>query len=137
MTRTVISFFVSVPVLSEQIVVTAPSVSTEESFLTTTFLPASTDAPSARAIVIVVGSHSGTAAIAIETAYMRLSTKAPAPSRYIDIMNMIIQIPSVSLATNFPIFLSSFWSGDSTFLVSTASRAISPNRVALPVLVIS
>ncbi len=70
-----------VPVLSEHIVVTAQSVSTEESFLTTTDLPASTVAQSARAIVIVVGSHSGTAAIAIDTAYMRLSTSASVPSR--------------------------------------------------------
>ena len=66
--RTVIWFFVSVPVLSEQIVVTAPSVSTAPSFFTMTDLPARTEAPSASAIVIVVGSPSGTAAIAIETA---------------------------------------------------------------------
>ena len=76
-----ISPLVRVPVLSEHIVVTAQSVSTEESFLTTTDLPASTVAQSARAIVIVVGSHSGTAAIAIDTAYMRLSTSASVPSR--------------------------------------------------------
>ena len=36
---------------------------------------------------------------------------------------------SVIFATNLPIFLSSFWSGESTFSVSTASFAISPNFV--------
>lgn len=77
---TVISFFVSVPVLSEHIVVTAQSVSTDESFFTITDFPASTEAPSARAMVMVVGSHSGTAAMAIDTAYMRFSTNAPVPS---------------------------------------------------------
>lgn len=73
--RTVISFFVSVPVLSLQMVVTAPSVSTDESFLMIAIFRASTDAPSASAIVIVVGSHSGTAAIAVATENIRLSRK--------------------------------------------------------------
>ncbi len=79
--RMVISFFVRVPVLSEHMVVTAPRVSTEESFFTITDLLASTEAPSASAIVIVVGSHSGTAAMAIETAYIKFSTNLPVPSR--------------------------------------------------------
>ncbi len=39
----------------------------------------------------------------------------------------------VIFATNLPIFLSSFWSGESTFSVSTASLAISPNRVLFPI----
>jgi hypothetical protein len=67
---TVISFLVKVPVLSLQIVVTAQRVSTEGSFLIITFLFERTVAHKASAIVIVVGSHSGTAEIATETAYI-------------------------------------------------------------------
>lgn len=52
-------------------------------------------------------------------------------------MKITTQIASVIFATNVQILLSSFWSGESTFFVSTASRAISPNRVLLPVFVTS
>ena len=131
--RTVIWFLVSVHVLSEQIVVTAPSVSTAQSFFTMTDFPARTDAPSASAIVIVVGSPSGTAAIAMETAYIRFSTICPVPSRNATIANRMKQMTTVIFATNLPIFLSSFWRGESTFSVSTASWAISPNLVLFPI----
>ena len=129
--RTVISFFVSVPVLSLQMVVTAPSVSTDESFLMIAIFRASTDAPSASAIVIVVGSHSGTAAIAVATENMRLSRKLS--PRSIPTTKRRVQITRVTFATNFPMCSSSFWSGDFIFSVSVASLAIDQNFVCIPV----
>lgn len=129
--RTVISFFVSVPVLSLQIVVTAPSVSTDESFLIIAIFRASTDAPSASAIVMVVGSHSGTAAMAVATENIRLSRMLSL--RIIPTKKRIVQITNVTFATNLPMCSSSFWSGDFIFSVSVASLAIDQNRVCIPV----
>ncbi|GMA25957.1 hypothetical protein GCM10025864_37160 [Luteimicrobium album] len=63
-TRAVISFLVSVPVLSEQIVVTAPSVSTDGRRRVIALRRAICWTPSASVMVTSAGSPSGTAATA-------------------------------------------------------------------------
>ena len=70
---TVISFCVSVPVLSEQITVADPSVSTEASLRISAWRLIISCMPSARLIVTTAGSPSGTAAIARLTAMMKTS----------------------------------------------------------------
>ncbi len=67
-TFTVISFRVSVPVLSLQMTVVLPSVSTAGSRRTTAFWRAMRLTPMARTIVTTMGSPSGTAATAAVTA---------------------------------------------------------------------
>ena len=62
--RTVMRFIVSVPVLSVQITVVAPSVSTAERLRTSAFFAAMRLTPSASVIVATKGSPSGTAATA-------------------------------------------------------------------------
>ena len=74
--RTVISFRVSVPVLSEQIVVVEPRVSTEESLRTITFRRAMRCVPSDSTIVVIAVSPSGTAATASDTASSSTSTRS-------------------------------------------------------------
>ena len=67
---TVIWFWVSVPVLSEQITVAQPSVSTAGSLRMSAFLLIICCMPSARQMVTIAGRPSGTAAIARLTAVM-------------------------------------------------------------------
>jgi len=62
--ETVISFFVRVPVLSEQITVVSPRVSTEGSFLISAFFESIFLTEIAREIVTTAGRPSGTAATA-------------------------------------------------------------------------
>ena len=62
---TVISFLVSVPVLSVEITLVDPRVSTEESFFTTAFFLANRFTPLVRATVICMGRAWGTTATAI------------------------------------------------------------------------
>ena len=64
---TVISFFVSVPVLSEQMTDADPSVSTEDSFCTIARCRAIRCTPSASTTDSTAGSPSGTAATASDT----------------------------------------------------------------------
>ncbi len=71
---TVISFCVSVPVLSEQITVAEPRVSTEASRRISAWRLIISRMPSARLMVTTAGSPSGTAAIARLTATMKYLT---------------------------------------------------------------
>ena len=64
--RTVISFWVRVPVLSVQITVVEPRVSTAGSRRTRTRMPAIRCIPRARVMVVTASSPSGTAAMASE-----------------------------------------------------------------------
>jgi len=66
--ETLIWLVVSVPVLSEQMTLVAPSVSTLGSERTMAFLRAMRDAPSDRHVVMTAGRPSGMAATASETA---------------------------------------------------------------------
>ena len=129
---TVISFFVSVPVLSESITVVAPRVSTDESCFIIAFLRARVWTPRARAIVIVAGRPSGTAATATDTVKSRFSMKGLSCRKYpvrksvVERMPVIIRIPM-------PIRLSSFWRGDGSCFVVAVRWAIFPNSVFSPV----
>ncbi len=78
---TVISFCVNVPVLSEQITVAEPSVSTEDSLRMSACRLTISRMPSAREIVTTAGSPSGTAAIARLIAIMNTSVISTAKSR--------------------------------------------------------
>src|SRR3989338_2961118 len=69
---TVISFLVSVPVLSEQMIVTEPSASVAGSFFMIMFFLASRRAPMAREMVMIAGRLLGMAA----TARLRENTKS-------------------------------------------------------------
>ena len=121
-----------VPVLSERITVVQPRVSTDESCLIIAFFPASLWTPNARAIVIVAGRPSGTAATATEMVNIKLSTngfpckKNPITKRVTDIINVIN-------ATKRPINFSSFWSGDWSCFVVAVKWVILPNSVLSPV----
>jgi hypothetical protein len=72
----VISFRVSVPVLSEQMAEAEPSVSTDDSRLTIAFFLAICWAPSARTTESTAGSPSGTAATASETPRSSTETRS-------------------------------------------------------------
>jgi len=74
MERTVISFWVSVPVLSVQITLVDPKVSTAESFLIRALRFAMRCVPIAKASVTVGNKPSGTKATIIPSARMRLFT---------------------------------------------------------------
>lgn len=66
-----ISFLVKVPVLSEQITVVHPRVSTEVSLLTIAFYAAIFRVPRAKHVVITAGRPSGIAATAKATAILK------------------------------------------------------------------
>lgn len=68
---TTISLVVSVPVLSEHIIVVQPKVSTDSNFLIIALCLAILLDPSARQVVITAGSPSGIAATASETATLK------------------------------------------------------------------
>ena len=69
--RTVISPFVSVPVLSAQMYVTDPNVSADANLLITAFFLAKSLAPNANVIVTTAGNASGTADMAKATAAIK------------------------------------------------------------------
>ena len=75
--RTVISLRVSVPVLSEQITVTEPKVSTLGSLRTRALRRTIRSRPSARASVTTAGNPSGTAATARLTDSKKTSSHSP------------------------------------------------------------
>jgi hypothetical protein len=70
---TVISFLVSVQVLSVQITLTDPRVSTDDNFLTSTFFLINLLTHNDNDIVTTAGNHSGIAATAIATAVINAS----------------------------------------------------------------
>ena len=95
---TVILFSVSVPVLSLQIMVHDPKVSTDSSFLTIASDFAICDIPRANVNVRTAGNPSGMAATASETAVMNVSTSGtPLKSSKMNtaIQTMIAMIDSV------------------------------------------
>jgi hypothetical protein len=78
-TRTVISFLVSVPVLSEAMTVAEPSVSTAARWRTMAFRLAMRCTPRERTAVTTAGRPSGTAATASATPRIRTSNSAEKP----------------------------------------------------------
>ena len=130
---TVISFLVKVPVLSEQITVVHPSVSTEGNFLTKAFLLIILCTPKAREIVTTAGKPSGIAATAKATDVIKISIKSP-PFK-IPAKNTIIQIPMVAIPIHFPRLLSFFCNGVIFAGCSWINEAILPICVSIPVCV--
>ena len=126
-----ILFCVSVPVLSEQITVHPPSVSTDLSFLMTTFFLLILCTPIAIIMVTTAGSPSGMAATAIATEVMKflsipsLRTKSPT-----------MKISAVTASTkpdmNLPSLFRLFSSGVPVALVSFSIAAILPISVPMP-----
>ncbi|KNC30583.1 hypothetical protein FF38_11994 [Lucilia cuprina] len=90
-TVTVISFLVNVPVLSEQITLTQPKVSTVGSFLTIALRLAMRITPKAKVTVTTMGKPSGIAATARETDILNISVKGLPCSQPNSIITPIIR----------------------------------------------
>ncbi len=136
MARTVISLRVSVPVLSEQITVAAPSVSIAGSLRTMAWAAAIRRTPRLRPIVTIAGSASGMAATASATANRNmlstmLSVKALALSR--PAANTRAQMPSMTTVSRLPVRSSSCCSGVGSFSAASSRPAILPTSVCMPV----
>ena len=138
--RTVISFRVSVPVLSEQIVVVEPRVSTDESLRTITLRSAMRCVPSDSTMVVIAVSPSGTAATASETASSSTSTSSVSDrrsctTRMVTLITMAMAI--TAMPSSLPVRSSSLCSGVATSSVAWSEPAILPISVAGPVAVTS
>ena len=83
-TRTVISFFVSVPVLSEAMTLAEPSVSTAARCRTMAFRRAMRCTPIESTAVTTAGSPSGTAATASATPRISTSKSAGSAAHVLD-----------------------------------------------------
>ena len=128
---TVILFWVNVPVLSEQITVLLPNVSTAGNFLTIAFFFTIFCTPIASTIVDTAASPSGITATANETAVINiLITPFPCNS---PIININAQIASAAIPNVFPKSFNLLWSGVSCFSVSFNIPAILPTSVFIPV----
>ncbi|OPZ77601.1 MAG: hypothetical protein BWY79_01103 [Actinobacteria bacterium ADurb.Bin444] len=128
---TVIRFSVSVPVLSEQMTVTEPSVSTAGRRLMRACRLSMRCAPSESDTVTMAGSPSGTAATAMLTAVrnmMRTSSPRRRPSA-----KMTATSTSAATASHLPSWASRFWSGVVSTLAPWIMPAIRPSSVSIPV----
>jgi hypothetical protein len=136
--RTVISFLVRVPVLSEAITVAEPRVSTAGSRRTIAFRRAMRCTPMARTAVTMAGSPSGTAATARATPRMRTS-KIAAGSRTPSTSRMVATITAAMTSTtapsSLPVRSSSFCSGVASSSVRRRRPATLPSSVSIPVAV--
>ena len=130
---TVIRFFVSVPVLSEQTTLTAPSVSTHGSRRTMVLTFTIRVTLRARQSVTTAGSPSGTAATAREIAVRSISNT----SRFCHtaIPNNTMQMPRERMLNSFPSSPSRFCRGVISSLLSLIMAAILPICVSMPVAV--
>ena len=134
--RTVISLRVSVPVLSEQITVAAPSVSTAGSLRTIALAAAMRRTPRLKPTVTIAGSASGIAATASATANRNrpsttFSVKVDALSR--PVANTRPQIASMMTLRRLPVRSSSCCSGVGSFSAASNSPAMRPTSVDMPV----
>ncbi len=132
----VISFFVSVPVLSEAMTDAEPSVSAECSFLTTALRRAMACTPTARTTDRMAGSPSGTAATARETPSSSTVTRSAG------VRTSLTTAASTMTTTATPITVRpstlltcaiSRWSGVTSSSVESSSRAMAPIWVSMPV----
>ena len=124
-------FSVSVPVLSVQITVVAPSVSTAAKRSTTTSRRAMRHMPRASAMVATIGKPSGMAATAraMAASIMSMRSRPPAmPAAAIRAVTMRIAPTSWRVS---PASLRS--SGEVSPSASMTSRVVSPSSVAMPV----
>ena len=131
-TRTFISPFVRVPVLSEQITVAAPSASTADSFRTRAFRRTIRWTPRARLIVTIAGRPSGIAATARLTAVRKSSSVFPGSSRNPTTKTSAL-IPRIITPSCFPRRASWRWRGVSVFSTCWTIPAIFPSWVFIPV----
>ena len=134
--RSVISLRVRVPVLSEQITDTEPSVSTEWRSFITALRRASACTPIARTSERMAGSPSGTAATASDTPMRRMST---APSSVLTwVTRAVVTMTTIAMATTrIPSVVEmraiSRWRGLGSDSVSSSSVAMRPISVRMPV----
>ncbi len=128
---TVISFWVKVPVLSEQIIVADPRVSTEESFRISALRAIISCMPKARVMVTTAGNPSGTAAIARLTAMMNISRGGVPVS--MPSTKTAAQITRVTHPRVRPNLSSRFCRGVLSSSTSWSMVAIWPISVAIPV----
>ena len=136
MARTVISLRVSVPVLSEQITVAAPSVSTAGSLRTMALAAAMRRTPRLRPTVTMAGSASGMAATASATANRnRLSTTLSVNVVVLNrpAANTTAQMPSMMTLSRLPVRSSSCCSGVGSFSAASSRPAMRPTSVSMPV----
>ena len=136
--RTIISLRVSVPVLSVQIVVVDPSVSTDDSLRTITFRFAIRWVPSDSTTVVIAVRPSGTAATASDTASSSTSTtsvsvRSSSSTRIVALMTSAMAI--TAMPSSLPTRSSSFCSGVAALSADSSDRAIFPISVAAPVAV--
>ena len=125
--RTVISFRVSVPVLSVQIVVVEPRVSTAESLRTITLRPAMRCVPSDSTIVVIAVRPSGTAATASETAEQQHvdelgQRRRSCTTRMVALITIAMTI--TAMPSSLPVRSSSLCSGVATSSVAWSEPAI-------------
>ena len=126
----VIWFMVSVPVLSELIAEVNPSVSTEGRSLTIALRLARSTPPSDRIIWVTVGSASGMAAMASDTALMNSASHAWPRAR--PSANITIIVSPAAAAIHSVSRLSSRVSGDSSRAVADSIPEILPSSVPAP-----
>ncbi len=131
MRRTVISFFVSVPVLSVQMTVVDPSVSTVGSLRTSAWRFTMRCTPTASEIVTTAGSASGTTATASAMPKMTSSTTFSPRARPSATMNAMMQ--TAASASMWPILSRFFCSGVGPDFTVPSRPAIVPNSVFMPV----
>ena len=134
--RTVISLRVSVPVLSEQITVAAPSVSTAGSLRTMALAAAMRRTPRLSPTVTIAGSASGIAATASATANRnRLSIALRLKTGLVSspVANTTAQIPSMMMLRRLPVRSSSCCSGVGSFSAASSRPAMRPTSVPIPV----
>ena len=132
MRLTVIWFFVSVPVLSEQITSQHPNVSTACNLFTIARRFASFETPSAIMIVTTAGKLSGIAATASATEVMN-ALKSDWPPRKNSSKNVTTATPKTTKVKIFPTDFNEFWSGVASVFVSPRMVAIFPTSVSMPV----
>ena len=126
----VIWFIVSVPVLSELIADVNPSVSTAGSSFTMAFRFARSTPPRERIICVTVGSASGIAAMASETALMNSTSHATPRLRPNANITTIVR-PAAAAIHRLSVF-SSLVSGDFSATVVESMAEILPSSVSAP-----
>lgn len=128
---TVISLVVKVHVLSVQITLTAHSVSTAESFLTSAFFLARYHAADANDIFTCAGSHWGTIEAPIHIANKSACCISQSSNNVIT--NNATHTTAVVLVRIAVVWLSSFWSGDISSTALLVSNAILHSSVDIHV----
>ena len=131
--RTVIAFWVSVPVLSVHTTCAQPSVSTAGSRRTSALRRAIRVVPRASTIVVIAGSPSGMAATARATATRNIVRGLCAPNSQ-PARKTTAEATTQPMTMSLPNLSSCFSSGVSSSSTSASMPAIEPSSVFMPVL---